>query len=1008
MTTSTNYKMLKGALLIGSSLSMIAVSTPAFAQSAGDEVIVTGIRQSLENALIEKREADSLVEIILAEDIGKLPDQNLAEVLENITGIQITRTAGVGTGVQIRGTNANRTEINGVTTLDSGSGRGGINFEDVNSSIISGVEVIKVPEAKTIEGSVGGTINLRTIRPLDLDKPLIAARIQGEQNNLSTEGIQPRFSAALGNNWETGAGDIGFVISGSYTQQEAVSFRPRADRDNLANVNGEQFLGIQFLLQEQENDDFETINIAATGEWEPNDDLRLYADIFYNDQERSRDQYRLQASGVSSLINVTVPTETELVDFSDGLSASDISGLTDVGFGPGIIPAAVSGTLEPDLSVSDDNPNLRFSSETSSRVTESSVLAFGGDWERDNWKVSAQYARSRSETNTPQLDVTLNFINPACPLDGAPTGDPDTSNDNCVPFVFDLSDDSLAFGINFDSPFAPTPQQLLDPANTVLDQANISDDRQDNGDDALRFDVSYDLAGNDFFGGALTSFDAGYRWNRTTSVNEDFDDNIGGFSRLEDSPSGAFFADILIPGPDNFGDADGRDLFISNFLLVDPDLAFSERDSVIDTLEAALAQQRLLEPQADGELTHDPELDTDSFFDVEETTNAIYGQLNFESGIFRGNLGARYIQTDISSTGVLSADDDGNIIDTITFDGSYDFLLPRFNLRADLSDTLVARIGYAADIQRPSFNNLGGFTFDQSENAAVNIGNPNLQPETVDSFDVGFDWYFAPSSVFSVNFFEKNRTNIFSSDQSFAALIPGPTATGFVTTQGSAREIDPACPGGGIFNPEVIPNVLGDPNLPGLCVDLVQPVNDPAQTTQRGIELAFQGDLSSFEDRLGWASGFGLQANYTFQQFSGGSATNSASGRGEAVLGELTLLQGLPDFSENAYNITGYYEGFGISARLRYTWRDEFRTFDFGGGANTSGSSTFGFPVVTEARGQLNGSLSYDINDNFTVGVEGINLTTSNIVQRAVTASGPIAFVGLPDRRIIFGGSYRF
>ena len=67
-----------------------------------NEVIATGIRQSLENALIEKREADSLVEVILAEDIGKLPDQNLAEVLENITGIQITRTAGVGTGVQIR------------------------------------------------------------------------------------------------------------------------------------------------------------------------------------------------------------------------------------------------------------------------------------------------------------------------------------------------------------------------------------------------------------------------------------------------------------------------------------------------------------------------------------------------------------------------------------------------------------------------------------------------------------------------------------------------------------------------------------------------------------------------------------------------------------------------------------------------------------------------------------------------------------------------------------------
>ena len=82
-----------------------------------EEVVVKGIRGSLENALDQKRNADSLVEVIIAEDIGKLPDQNLAEVLENITGVQITRTAGVGTGVQIRGTNANRVLFNGVATV---------------------------------------------------------------------------------------------------------------------------------------------------------------------------------------------------------------------------------------------------------------------------------------------------------------------------------------------------------------------------------------------------------------------------------------------------------------------------------------------------------------------------------------------------------------------------------------------------------------------------------------------------------------------------------------------------------------------------------------------------------------------------------------------------------------------------------------------------------------------------------------------------------------------------
>jgi outer membrane cobalamin receptor len=103
---------------------MFGVANPAFAQAENDntlleEVVVTGIRSSLQSALSEKRASDGLIEVIVADDIGKLPDQNLAEVLENISGIQITRQADIGTGVQIRGTNANRTELNGVATVGS-------------------------------------------------------------------------------------------------------------------------------------------------------------------------------------------------------------------------------------------------------------------------------------------------------------------------------------------------------------------------------------------------------------------------------------------------------------------------------------------------------------------------------------------------------------------------------------------------------------------------------------------------------------------------------------------------------------------------------------------------------------------------------------------------------------------------------------------------------------------------------------------------------------------------
>ncbi|MBT8130968.1 MAG: TonB-dependent receptor plug domain-containing protein, partial [Gammaproteobacteria bacterium] len=231
----------------------------AQAQAQVEEVVIMGIRGSLQNSIDTKRSSDNLVEAIYAEDIGKLPDQNLAEVLENVTGIQITRQAGVGTGVQIRGTDDNRVEVNGISTVGAGNSRGGISFEDIDASIISAVEVIKAPEAKTTEGSVGGTINLKTLRPLDLKETLASIRIQGEDSSLTTDGTTPRVSGAYGTTWETDAGgEFGVVISGSYTESDVSHFRPRLDRDNPTDCsNGSStcpagashFLGVQFLNQ---------------------------------------------------------------------------------------------------------------------------------------------------------------------------------------------------------------------------------------------------------------------------------------------------------------------------------------------------------------------------------------------------------------------------------------------------------------------------------------------------------------------------------------------------------------------------------------------------------------------------------------------------------------------------------------------------------------------------------------------------------------------------------------
>ena len=938
-----------------------------------EEVVVTGIRGSLRNAVDQKRASDKLIEVVIAEDIGKLPDQNLAEVLEGITGVQITRRAGVGTGVQIRGTNANRIEINGVSTVGSGSGRSGINFEDVNSSIISAVEVTKSPDAKTIEGSVGGTINLKTIRPLDLTETLGSVRVQGEDSSLSTEGISPRLSGAFGKNWSTDSGDFGFVISGSYTEQQAVSFRPRADRDNIAAPPGAdpaEFLGIQFFVQEQENDVYETTNVATTFEWAPSDSLKFHFDAVINEQERAQRSYRLQASGVSAFRDVSIPTAFETVNF---------------GVGPGLYPAALAGTIEPDLALDDDDPNLRFSSDTGSRVTDSQVLALGGEWHGSRLSAYAEIAQTSADTANPNLSTTLNFMNPACPWDG-------TSNDNCVPFIYDLSGKSLAWGVNFDSPFGPSVADLTNPANVVLDQVIYGRNTTDNEENAFRVDFTYDI------GNFISSVDFGARYNESSSRFENIEDRIGGFSQMVDSPNGLLFEELLVKGPSNYNDADGRSLYISDFLLVNPKRAFNDPQGTIDIIQAAVIAHDPTSPDI-----LNPTSDENQFFDVGEETTALYAQMNFEAGIFRGNLGVRYLETDIASTAFGPEDGNGDR-ELQTTKGSYDFVLPRFNIIADVGENVVLRLGYASDIRRPDFNDLNtAFEFDNQENSVVALGNPGLEPEEVDSFDISAEWYFADAAVVSIGYFRKERTNIFGVDFEGALLVPSTTTPG-----GLARETDPNCPGGGIFNPTVIPNILGDPNTVGLCVDLTRPGNDPETTTQSGIEFAFQYGLANFEDKLGWASGFGFIFNYTTQDFSGGSVEDCTSGRGLQVLGDVCQKRGLLDFSEDAYNMTLYYEKHKFSARMRYTWREGFRTQDFAAGANSSGSSTFSFPVNTLDRSQLNASINYYINDNFDIGIEAVNLTEEPVYQHCVSATGPLCFAGYPDRRIIFGGSYRF
>ena len=280
-------------------------------------------------------------------------------------------------------------------------------------------------------------------------------------------------------------------------------------------------------------------------------------------------------------------------------------------------------------------------------------------------------------------------------------------------------------------------------------------------------------------------------------------------------------------------------------------------------------------------------------------------------------------------------------------------------------------------------------------------GNPFLVPEEIDSYDVSVEWYFAPEAVISVGYFRKERTGLFGDS------VDAPDETG-----GVRDVIGPICEGGGIFSPGTEAGIFGNGEV-GVCVGNQSTFNSDGTTTQQGIEVSFQYNLAGWEDKIGWASGFGLIANYTYQDETNNSGfTEVPNGRANAIFDAqgvspvfretATLL----NLSENAYNITGYYEKFGISARLRYTWRDSFATDDLPGTGNVF--TPLGFRGIVESRGQLNGSVQYNVNDHISLNVDAVNLTKSNSSVSCVSDGGLPCYEIITDRRIIFGASYRF
>lgn len=284
------------------------------AQETGEgEIIVTGIRGSLQSAQGLKRNADQVVDSIVAEDIGKLPDVNVTEALQRVSGIQVGRDRGEGSGITIRGLSQVTSTFNG---RSGGSGRG-VDLENIPAELISRVDVYKTPSADLVEGGIGGLINVITRKPLDKPGFTLSGSLRGRYSDLPDK-VDPMVSALVSNSWEVGDGEFGILVAGSFQQ--------RAFESHVVSVGapvGQPGIDANAVsLSEQYqpviNADRRRIGIDAVIQYKPNPELEFYVQGTYQDANQLQQQYGVY---IRSLRNRSfVPGSVEYFDGTKDVS----------------------------------------------------------------------------------------------------------------------------------------------------------------------------------------------------------------------------------------------------------------------------------------------------------------------------------------------------------------------------------------------------------------------------------------------------------------------------------------------------------------------------------------------------------------------------------------------------------------------------------------------------------------------------------------------------------------
>ncbi|MCO7201774.1 TonB-dependent receptor [Pseudoalteromonas sp. OANN1] len=823
------------SIALGAGFSGVVVAEESQSQNQVQENVevieVRGIRASNKENLNGKRFANAVVDVVTAEDVGKFPDGDVGESLARISGVSVSRQFGQGQQVSIRGASAQltRTLLDGhsvasTSWFDQQAVDRSFNYSLLPSELVGGLEVYKSSQANLVEGGIGGTVIVKTRKPLDLDANTVFASVKADYGTVSEE-TDPEFSGLY--SWKNEDENFGILVSGALAE-----------------------------IQYQRN------GIESSGGWSGG----MAPTVFQQERDRTAINVAMQYRPTDSLLFGLNVTSLEL-----GANNANSQIIIFPGDGSCTKTNASGNCTFRDI---DGTATAFYQSWVRKASMKSDTIDLDWQYEAENFTFKGRIGNTSADSDVTTANYGEWTVNDSSELNGT------------VDMTGDITRYNLAKQ-SFDSGILPSvigPQTWAPEYNPDSDEETYLN---------LDFDFPVDF-------GLISAIKTGFRYADHKVVQDGNGANVNVALRPMRNASEYYPSTISAGG---------------GFIIPEPNMDLMIADSL------AMTEGYTQRPQAYGT--------------VEEENMALYAMAEFSGEGVRGNVGIRYISTDIESD-YYDLSDTGQYDTTLSTDkADYSEFLPSLNLVIDVADDIILRTSAAQVISRPNYadlfatRSLAGYTDNRPLNEVLQTGNVGLSPFKAFQADIGLEWYFSADGMVSLTYYTKDVSSFISTQQQVNQQIGIDIPV--YTNNPDAGE--PPC-GAGITD----------------CWTVSSSTNGSGGSIE-GIEFQIQ---DAFEN------GFGYSFNYTYAD---------AEAPAENYPDRVGIFS---DSSKNTYNLVAFYEQDNFSARLAYNWRSEFIIREAPGWYGNR---------EHKAYGQLDFSATYSATDYLDVTFEAINLTEEDSVQ---------------------------